>query len=288
MKQLIALLIAMDHRMSYLFLSLLLVPSLTTMAAAQTTDVNTQLRSVADKIRAKTVAWKMPEAELAPELEELDAIYLQHKGENPEDLANVLRLKATVYWSVVDNSEKGIALIRQIKKDYPNTTVGRDADRIINSIQQAEESRKIRRTLTNGTKFPDFSEKDLLGNPLSVSKYEDKVVLVEFWATWCVPCVAELPNIIKAYNKHHSNGFEVIGISLDQDEQKLKSFLKAKEIPWVQYFDGKGWQNKLAAKYGIDSVPATFLLDRQGKIIGQDFRGEALEEALTNALTNPQ
>ena len=160
------------------------------------------------------------------------------------------------------------------------------ADGIINLIQQHEEIRKIRRTLTNGVKFPDFSEKDLLGNPLSVSKYEDKVVLVEFWATWCGPCVAELPNIIKAYNKHHSNGFEVIGISLDQDEQKLKSFLKAKEIPWVQYFDGKGWQNKLAAKYGIDRVPATFLLDRQGKIIGQGLRGEALEEALTKALAN--
>jgi len=79
----------MKHRMSFLFLSLLLVPSLTTMAAAQTTDVNTQLKNVADKIRAKTVAWKMPEAELAPELEELDAICLQHKGENPEDLADV-------------------------------------------------------------------------------------------------------------------------------------------------------------------------------------------------------
>lgn len=276
----------MKLRMSFLFLSLLLVPWLTTMAAAQTTDVNTQLKKVADKIRAKTVAWKTPEAELAPELEELDAIYLQHKGENPEDLANVLRFKATVYWSVVDNSEKGIALIRQIKKDYPNTTVGRDADRIISSIQQAEESRKTRRTLTNGAKFPDFSEKDLLGNPLSVSKDEDKVVLVDFWATWCVPCVAELPNIIKAYNKHHRTGFEVIGISLDQDEQKLKSFLKAKEIPWAQYFDGKGWQNKLAVKYGIDSIPATFLLDRQGKIIAQDLRGEALEEALTKALTN--
>jgi len=76
----------MKHRMSFLFLSLLLVSSLTPMAAAQTTDVNTQLKKVADKIRAKTVAWKMPEAELAPELEELDAIYLQHKGENPEDL----------------------------------------------------------------------------------------------------------------------------------------------------------------------------------------------------------
>jgi thiol-disulfide isomerase/thioredoxin len=230
----------------------------------------------------------MPEAELTPELKELDGIYLQHKGESPEDLANVLRLKATLYWSVIDNSEKGIAVIRQIKKDYPNTTVGRDADNIISLIQQHEEGRKIRRTLTNGAQFPDFSEKDLVGNPLSVGRYRDKLVLVEFWATWCAPCVAELPNIIKAYKKHHAEGFEVIGVSLDfqQDEQKLKSFLKTKEIPWAQYFDGKGWQNKLAAKYGIDQVPATFLLDRQGTIIGQDLQGEALEEALSKALTN--
>jgi len=276
----------MKHRMSFVFLSLLLIPSLTTMAAAQTNDVDTQLKNVADKVRAKTVAWRMPEAELAPELEELDAIYLQHEGENPEDLANVLRFKATVYWSVVDNSEKGIAVIRQMKKDYPNTTVGRDADRIISSIQQQEESRKIRRALTNGAKFPDFFEKDLLGSPLSVAKYKDKLVLVDFWATWCGPCVGELPNVINAYNKHHTDGFEVIGISLDQDDQKLKSFLKTKDIPWPQYFDGKGLQNKLAAKYGIDSIPATFLLDRQGKIIGQDLRGEALDEALTKALTN--
>jgi peroxiredoxin len=286
MKRLSVLFIRMVRCTSFLFLALLLVCLLTTKTAAQTNDIYAQLKNVVDKIRPKRVAWKIPEAAVTPELEELDAICAQHKGENAEALADVLRVKATVYWSIVDNTEKGIAVIRQIKKDYPDTTVGRDADSIINSIQQHEESRKIRRTLTNGTKFPDFSEKDLLGNPLSVSQYEDKVVLVEFWATWCAPCVAELPNILKAYNKHHSSGFEVIGISLDRDEQKLKSFLKAKELPWVQYFDGKYWENKLAVKYGIDSVPATFLLDRQGKIIAQDLHGEALEEALTKALTN--
>jgi thiol-disulfide isomerase/thioredoxin len=276
----------MNYRIFFLFLSLLLAFSLTTKAAAQTNDFNTELKHVADKIRAKTVAWKTPEADLAPELKELDAIYAQHKGGNAEDLASVLMLKATVYWSVVDDSEKGIAVVRQIKKDYPNTSVGRDADRIISSIQQHEEGRKIRRALTDGTKFPDFAEKDLQGNPLSVAKYKGKLVLVDFWATWCGPCVGELPSFIKAYNKHHADGFEIIGISLDMDEQKLKSFLKTKEIPWAQYFDGKGWQNKLAAKYGIQSVPATFLLDGDGKIIGQDLRGEALEEALAKALTD--
>jgi peroxiredoxin len=285
MKQFIAVLIAMVHRASFLFLAVLLACLLTTKTAAQTNDIYAQLKNVVDKIRAKRVSTKIPEAAVTPELEELDAICAQHKGENAQALADVLRVKATVYWSMVDNSEKGIAVMRQIKKDYPNTTVGRDADTI---IQKHEEITKIQRTLTNGAKFPDFSEKDLLGNPLSVSQYKDKLVLVEFWATWCAPCVAELPNILKAYNKHHAEGFEVIGVSLDfdQDKQKLKSFLKAKELPWVQYFDGKGWQNKLAVKYGIDQVPATFLLDRQGKIIAQDLHGEALEEALTKALTN--
>jgi len=163
-------------------------------------------------------------------------------------------------------------VIRQLKKDLPNTTVGRRCRRIISLIQQHEEIRKNRRTLTNGAKFPISSRKTFWASRSRCPKYEDKVVLVEFWATWCGPCVAELPNIIKAYNKHHSNGFEVIGISLDQDEQKLKSFLKAKEIPWVQYFDGKGWQNKLAAKYGIDSVlrPSSWIA---GKIIAQDLHG---------------
>jgi thiol-disulfide isomerase/thioredoxin len=276
----------MKYRIFFLILSLLLAFSLTTKAAAQTNDFNTQLKNVADKIRAKTVAWKTPEADLAPELKELDTIYAQYKGGNAEDLASVLMLKATVYWSVVDDSEKGIAVVRQIKKDYPNTSVGRDADRIISSIQQHEEGRKIRRALADGTKFPDFAEKDLQGNPLSVAKYKGKLVLVDFWATWCGPCVGELPSVIRAYNKYHADGFEIIGISLDMDEQKLKSFLKTKAITWAQYFDGKGWQNKLAAKYGIQSVPATFLLDGDGKIIGQDLRGEALEEALAKTLTD--
>jgi hypothetical protein len=90
--------------------------------------------------------------------------------------------------------------------------------------------------------------------------------------------------VIKSYEKHHDKGFEIIGISLDEDKEKLKSFTGEKKMTWQQYFDGKGWGNKLAVKYGVQSIPATFLLDSQGKIIGRDLRGEALEEAVSKAL----
>ena len=145
-------------------------------------------------------------------------------------------------------------------------------------------STRIQQTLVVGNKFPDFEEKDLAGQPLSIANFKGKVVLVDFWATWCGPCVQELPNVLRAYEKHHAEGFEIIGISLDQDERKLKDFTKQMKMTWPQYFDGKGWGNKLAGKYGVQSIPATFLLDGSGNIIGRDLRGEALEEAVSKAL----
>jgi peroxiredoxin len=96
--------------------------------------------------------------------------------------------------------------------------------------------------------------------------------------------VQELPSVIKAYNRHHAQGFEIIGISLDQDEKKLKDFTKQMKMPWPQYFDGKGWNNKLALRYGIQVIPFTFLLDGNGTIIGKSLQGQALEEAVTKAL----
>lgn len=114
------------------------------------------------------------------------------------------------------------------------------------------------------------------GKPLKLSALKGKVVLIDFWATWCGPCIQELPNVIAAYKKYHGQGFEIVGISLDQDEQKLKDFLASHDMPWPQFFDGKGWQNEVGQLYGVQSIPKTYLLDRDGKVRRVGLRGEAL------------
>ncbi len=119
------------------------------------------------------------------------------------------------------------------------------------------------------------------GQPLDWKQYRGKVVLVDFWATWCGPCVREMPNLLKAYEKYHERGFEVVGISLDQDREALEEFLEKHNIPWVTLFDEEaGGLHPMARKYGIRAIPAPILVDRQGKVIHTAARGEMLWKLL--------
>ncbi len=125
---------------------------------------------------------------------------------------------------------------------------------------------------------------DLSGTKIDLAKMKDKVVLVDFWATWCGPCIAEMPNVIAAYEKYREQGFEVLGISLDEDKAALEKFIAEKKMNWPQFFDGQGWANELARKHGIQSIPATFLIGKGGKVIAANLRGPALEKAVEEAL----
>ena len=264
-------------------LTTLLAPCFCSRAAEASTAAD-ELKALVRKIQTELKEGKTNETDLANELKEFDTLVAKHKDEKTDDAAQILLMKAMLYLEVFDKPEKGVEIVKQMKQDFPETHPGKQADEILDNIKRQAEAKKIRAELVPGAKFPDFDEKDLAGKPLSIANYKGKIVLLDFWATWCGPCVHELPNVIKTYEKHHDKGFEIIGISLDNDEQKLKSFLKEKNMTWQQYFDGKGWGNKLGAKYGVQSIPATYLLDREGKIIGQNLRAEALETAVTAAL----
>jgi len=130
-----------------------------------------------------------------------------------------------------------------------------------------------------GQVLPDFSSAvDLDGTPISLADYRGKVVLLDFWAVWCGPCLGEIPRIKAVYEKYHDKGFDVIGVSLDEDAAVLREFIKEQEIPWRQIFDGQKWAGHLVQQYGVRGIPAPFLIDREGKVISVKARGSLLDE----------
>ena len=131
-----------------------------------------------------------------------------------------------------------------------------------------------------GKKALDFNVKDLDGNDLSLEKYRGNVILLDFWAVWCGPCIAEMPNVKAVYEKYKDENFQIIGISLDDSRNKLVGYLEKEEITWPQVFDGNGWKNQVAEMYGIRAIPHMYLIDGDGVVRKSGVRGHALEPAV--------
>jgi peroxiredoxin len=137
-----------------------------------------------------------------------------------------------------------------------------------------------------GAIAPDFTQNDVNDNPVKLSDFRGKYVLIDFWASWCGPCRAENPNVIKAFNKYKDKNFTVLGVSLDQPGKKAAwlAAIKADGLPWTQVSDLNSWNNAAAKQYGIKAIPQNFLIDPTGKIVGKNLRGEALEKKLEELL----
>lgn len=123
----------------------------------------------------------------------------------------------------------------------------------------------------------DFEARDLDGRVWAASELEGRVVLLDFWATWCAPCLAEIPTLQQATERFGENGFLVLGISLNGGERRpLESFLRRQGIHWPQVHDGRGFEGPLARRFEVEILPRTLLVDRSGRIVGVDLRGEVL------------
>jgi len=129
------------------------------------------------------------------------------------------------------------------------------------------------------------------GSELDWESYRGKVVLVDFWATWCGPCRAEVPNVLKMYQAYHDKGFEVLGISLDEQSEQAETYIKQTKIPWPTMFSEnpaeRGWRNPMAVYYGVSGIPLAILVDREGKVVHMLARGENLGRELRRLLGEP-
>ncbi|NDW10545.1 TlpA disulfide reductase family protein [Dysgonomonas sp. 520] len=137
-----------------------------------------------------------------------------------------------------------------------------------------------------GEKYIDVKGKTPQGKEVALSDYvgKKKVVLIDFWASWCNPCIKEFPHVKEAYDKYKSKGFEIVGISLDDEEKAWTGAIKKYKLNWVHISDLKGWGSSLSAPYNTATIPATYLVDQNGVIIAKDLRGDELSRKLEEIL----
>jgi thiol-disulfide isomerase/thioredoxin len=148
-----------------------------------------------------------------------------------------------------------------------------------------KERAEAMRAFSKGAQAPDFSLNDPNGNPVSLSSFKGKYVMIDFWASWCKPCMIELPNVIELYNVYKDKGFEIIGVSLDRERDAWLNTIKTNAMSWPQVWDmEESAQGEVANKYGVTSIPHTVLLDKEGKIIELNLHGEDLKKKLAELM----
>lgn len=233
-----------------------------------TKDANYDFTSATDAQRADSNFFKAVDNRFRRRIAERADKQLEYAKEHPNSVFSLIALSEVV------NYKKDMAQITPtflaLNAKYRDSKRGKEIDQRIKSVALT----------AKGAEAPLFTMKDVNGHPVSLKDLRGKTVLLEFWASWCSPCRAENPNLKQQYQMYKDKGFEILGVSLDNDKKKWEEAIAKDGIPWIHVSDLKGWSNEAGILYGVSGVPAGFLIGPDGKIIGKDLRGETLNAKL--------
>ena len=194
------------------------------------------------------------------------------------------------------NIQNDLALFQQVRDSLGKTIprseyyvafrdqVSRMEQQLAAMKAQEEQMARLDNLIPVGSEAPDFAQSAPDGKNLSLSSLRGKVVLIDFWASWCKPCRMENPNVKRVYERFKGKGFEILGVSLDKDKNAWTGAIAQDGLPWKHVSDLAFWNNAAAQQYGVSSIPYTVLVDRDGKVLAKNLRGPALEEKLAEVL----
>ena len=245
----------------------------------------TDARPIVDNAALPTdVRYQIRHAILAQWLDNPDLIKTSNQAADIEErIAQLVRENPSEPWAVsfqlarVDlilrfDQEKGMALLQELTK-VPDK-----------KLAEAVKARLLKAQLLGKPVDLRFTAVD--GSSVDLQMLRGKIVLVDFWASWCPDCVRDMPVIRQTYQKFKDKGFAIIGISLDRDAQALSNFVARKLIPWPQFFDGKGWENEIATKYAVHAIPEMWLINQAGDLVSTDISVEKLDQKIEQLISS--
>ena len=215
--------------------------------------------------------------QISKQMEDVSAKFMD---KNPKAYITALLLKQMAGSGKMEITE----IKSRFEKLDEKVKKSKDGKELSDMIKQSEEQEVAKAKVETGNTAPDFSAATPDGKTMSLKDAMGKVTVIDFWASWCKPCRMENPNVVALYNEYHSQGLNIIGVSLDKDGDKWKEAIAADKLAWNHVSNLKHWDEPIAKQYGVQSIPATFILDANGKIVAKDLRGDALKAKVKELL----